>query len=176
MPLPRGRNLREFLRRSAPVDSSSLLEILKGLVSDVLKDLRRIPYRLAMRIRPDFPGVYIIFDQAGSVVYVGKSIEIASRLRNHLKKGNLIDRVLVERGQDPFVEGHHKCVCGRKVPCGFLRTKNPIADEISNEISSSWTVSVVPSTKQEVSKMKPVIETFIQVAMGVKYGLNWIDD
>ncbi len=77
-------------RHRAAGDASATLELFRRLLSvdpnlaDSSKNTGSSDKRLFVDDLPELPGVYQFFDAAGNLIYVGKSINIRSRVMQHL--------------------------------------------------------------------------------------------
>lgn len=67
------------------------------------QDERQLPFDARLDLVPTSPGVYLMKDAAGSVIYVGKAINLRSRLRSYFTpnpKGTVKVMVMIEHIRD----------------------------------------------------------------------------
>lgn len=140
---------KEKMPDARQIDSLDVLGKVQGdLLVKSLKDLPRLIYKDAMGLAGAFifPGVYMIWHPDGTLLYVGQSFSISSRLRQHLdqKNGSLYKYVEAEKKvTQKSRSGTHHCECGREIECGRLpKIKEPHA-EILKEIEETYLVSAV---------------------------------
>jgi|SRR6516162_5794061 hypothetical protein len=160
-------------QRRGVLDYESFIEGIRISATNLLSLLEKTPYRKALKIKPDFSGVYAISDPSGRVQYIGKAKKVIQRLKQHLSYG-IVEKILQERGIPERLPGKHVCECSRSIECHSVTGPiHPMKKVVSNEILKSWFVSIILCQWKVIEKANPDFETFMQIALRVKYGVNW---
>lgn len=147
-----------------------MIGAIRVTVRSQLRNMVRLPYREV--IESDAfkrPGVYLIYDEKGELLYVGESKNLVKRLRGHLPStGHLMRALLCEEDFWKKNPSRHICVCGVSVVCRHGDT--PTAElvvataRLRERVLSSFTVGILSGSLESfgVAHERRQLETFVQ--------------
>lgn len=166
-----------------PIRTASWNKMMAGvraLVYRHLKKMARYTFEAALACPSlDGPGVYLLYDETGALLYVGEAGNLAERLKDHLAPSQ---RVIWSKIEAELRKNHPKAACG----CGrrhdymadpeFAEERKAIGTRIRKKMLKDYRVGILAGSLAAFKGVgeRHQLEKFVQWVLQPEWG-SWAD-